>query len=140
MAVLQGLAVGVGALGGWMVWRRLHEWEPEGDSLGESFARTGMDAADRVGALAEDTADAVAGVMADAIRIGGEVTAKSVGVTVHTVGSLAAKVRPASDDGATEPAAPKAPAEKKAVAKKTASTKRKTTTSKTKKTAARKAA
>lgn len=97
-------------------------------------------AADRVGKVAEDSAEAVAGVVADAIRIGGEVTAKSIGVTVHTVSTLASKgVRPTSDDGAAEPAAPRPAAKKKAAVGKTGSTKRKTTASK-KKTAAKKAA
>lgn len=122
---------GAVAAGGWFVWKRMHEWSPDG--AGASIARTGTSVANQLGRVTEVSGSIAGG----AVRTTGEVAAKTAGLTVSTAGAVATKLVPgarktpssdadtASDTpttGSTEPTpAPKA---KKRTTKKRAATKR----------------
>ncbi|MDH3681686.1 MAG: hypothetical protein OEV40_17255 [Acidimicrobiia bacterium] len=120
MAVLETTLVGgASALGGWLVLRRLHQWDPKGDRAGEVVARAGIGAADLVGEVVEGAAH----IVAEAIRGSGQLTAKTAGVTVATAGAVAYKVVPGlggsdTDDAEAEQSEVETAATKRAPAKK----------------------
>ena len=121
MATLEtALIAGASAVGGWFALRRLHDWDPDGDRLGEVVARTGSGAADLLGKVVEGTG----GVVAITVRTGGHMAAKTAGAVVGGAEVVAYKVVPgvggSDGEGADAPAeeeAPATPAKKKAAKK-----------------------
>ena len=124
MALWEGLAIGGGAVGGYVVWRRLRGWEPSGDRAGETVARAGIEVADRVGRLAEGTGRLMTDAGVAGIRIGGELTSKTVGASMNAMGDVIDRVTPGRHHDEAEPEKPAPKAKTAAPAKKRADTKK----------------
>ena len=118
MNVITGAAAVGAAVGGLWLWGRLRGWEPTADRVGDGVARTGIDATNRVSKFAEDALPVVGTAVSDAVRVTGELTAKSVGSSINIVDDAASRVIPgrrahesagavdAGEAAATEAAAP----------------------------------